>query len=426
MTGRLFISHASEDAAAASRIVAYLEARGAMCWVAPRDIPLKSVYAEEITRALQECKACAVIVSRAANSSEAVKRELELASHYRKPFIPIRIDATEPGPGLDYYLRNTQWLDLRTNQSAALDRLVAHVTDAAQAPAPQPADPEFPAKPPMKHAVAITLGVAALVAASMIAVLWPRPRSEEAAAVPASYYAQAHVVGDYNWDGVPCGQGPSATMEDGALVFRMEGVDPFVHQFLSATPDAANANPSFLTQLSAPEAHAGEMWELRVQDATVDTPATLTVSSPANPSGDTWTRCDATAPAEPIADETPAILDLRLQDLDNTNWRWVSGSDCLIRFYRFESHQDQGLVWLASNTGNDNDWSAQASGVAQLVNMDRIRIRSLDQGALDSTWQFERLAQYDDNGNPQNLLRVWDASGVSAQPICDYREVTVR
>ena len=60
-----------------------------------------------------------------ANLSKAVKRELELASHYDKPFIPIRIDGVEPAAGLDYYLRNTQWTDYGRDGEQALDGIVA-------------------------------------------------------------------------------------------------------------------------------------------------------------------------------------------------------------------------------------------------------------------------------------------------------------
>jgi hypothetical protein len=123
MAERLFISHASEDEAAVNRIVAYLEANGTPCWLASRDIPAKSIYADEIAEAMQSCSACAVILSAASNQSKAVKRELELASHYDKPFIPIRIDATEPGRGFDYYLRNMQWFDVTHGGLNALDRI---------------------------------------------------------------------------------------------------------------------------------------------------------------------------------------------------------------------------------------------------------------------------------------------------------------
>ncbi|MBI1250462.1 MAG: TIR domain-containing protein [Alphaproteobacteria bacterium] len=329
---RLFISHAGEDAERANRIVAHLEARGAPCWVAPRDIPLKSVYAEEITRALQTCKACAVIVSAASNNSAAVKRELELASHYGKPFVPIRIDATEPGPGLDYYLRNTQWLDLRSNEAAALDRLVAHLSSpSADAPAPAARTASSPPPPPPPSSARtrpILFAVGGLTALVALAIgayaMLRKPAPEEAAADPdAAQYAETHLVGDYNWDGVPCGQGPNAALENGALVFRMPGAETFVHAIVSATPDVANANPVFATQVQQPQSRAGERWELRVFDASASMPAQLTVISPENPNGDVWTRCTPSATAPDSAPPSPPPL-INLADAD-TSWSGIWG-----------------------------------------------------------------------------------------------------
>jgi len=170
MGGRLFISHASEDDAVVSRIVTYLEARGVPCWIASRDIPPRAIYADEITAAMQASAACAVIVSRAANQSKAIKRELELASHYDKPFIPIRVDDSEPAPGVDYYLRNTQWMNYKRDAERALDRIVAHMADGApSAPAPAarpPAAPPPPARPinPMLVVGALSALVLVIVA----------------------------------------------------------------------------------------------------------------------------------------------------------------------------------------------------------------------------------------------------------------------
>src|SRR5687768_899252 len=105
---RLFISHAHDDADVAERVIAYLESHGVPCWISSRYIPPRAIYADAITEAMQASSSCAVLVTSAANRSKAVKRELELASHYDKPFVPIRVDGTEPSAGLDYYLRNTQ------------------------------------------------------------------------------------------------------------------------------------------------------------------------------------------------------------------------------------------------------------------------------------------------------------------------------
>ena len=53
MTDHIFISHASEDAAVADKIVAYLEARGVPCWIASRDIPPRAIYADAIVEGMQ-------------------------------------------------------------------------------------------------------------------------------------------------------------------------------------------------------------------------------------------------------------------------------------------------------------------------------------------------------------------------------------
>lgn len=158
---RLFISHASEDAAVVGRIVEYLEQRGIPCWVSGRDIPPRAIYAEAITSGMQACTACAVIISEAANASAGVKRELELASHSGKPFIPIRVDGVEPGPGLDYYLRNTQWIEFHSERERALDRIVAHMKGAPPAAAP----PRRAPAPKRGNPLPIVLGALALVLA---------------------------------------------------------------------------------------------------------------------------------------------------------------------------------------------------------------------------------------------------------------------
>lgn len=139
MAQMLFISHANEDGPTVQRIVAYLERGGITCWIAGRDIPPRSVYAEAIAEGVKNASAFAVIVSRAANASAAVKRELELASHYGRAFIPIRIDDTKPGSGMDYYLNNVQWMEYKRDGDDALDRIVAHMRDQPYSPPPRAA-----------------------------------------------------------------------------------------------------------------------------------------------------------------------------------------------------------------------------------------------------------------------------------------------
>lgn len=193
---RLFISHASADEAVVNRIVAYLEARGVACWLAHRDIPPRSIYAEAITQALRECSACVVILSRTANESDAVKRELELASHYRKPFIPIRVDDTEPGAGVDYYLRNAQWVDYRKSDVAALERLLNST----------PSSPTRATSPQRSNSSPMALIATALTIAVGIGwYAWDEFRQTIAASPNVATGAPTSLVG--NWSGsIQCGE----------------------------------------------------------------------------------------------------------------------------------------------------------------------------------------------------------------------------
>jgi hypothetical protein len=170
---RLFISHTSEDAAVADAIVAYLEAHGVPCWISSRDIPPQSIYAEEITQGIEECRSCVVIVSEAANNSAAVKRELELTSHLGKPFIPIRIDNAEPGRGLAYYLRNTQWIDYGRERERALDRIVAHVAGVSRTAPPSPSQPTLSSEPEEPPRGGVNVAVWAVGASvALVLAMW--------------------------------------------------------------------------------------------------------------------------------------------------------------------------------------------------------------------------------------------------------------
>jgi TIR domain len=169
MTGqRLFISHASEDSAVADHIVAYLETRGVACWISSRDIPPRAIYADAIVEAMQSCTACAVLVSAASNASKAVKREVELASHEDKDFIPIGIDGSDPASGLAYYLRNVQWVEYRKSGNAALDKIVGRANAA-----PRPIQPARQGIEPSSSSI-LTLerDMQLSVGGSTLAVMW--------------------------------------------------------------------------------------------------------------------------------------------------------------------------------------------------------------------------------------------------------------
>ena len=134
MSAALFISHSTKDAAKAKRIVALLEKSGLSCWVAPRDVRPGHDYDEEILEGIQSSSAMIVVLSRNANDSSFVKREVERAVAYRKQLFVIRIDASKPGRNLEFFLSTVHWADAAGGLEEAVMQLAREITRSFEGP----------------------------------------------------------------------------------------------------------------------------------------------------------------------------------------------------------------------------------------------------------------------------------------------------
>jgi TolB-like protein/Flp pilus assembly protein TadD len=131
-TPDIFISYASPDSAVANCIVENLEQHGARCWMAPRDVKPGTVYADAIVGAINESKVLVLVLSVNAMASAHVGREVERAASKRKHVVAFRIDTTPLSRELEYFLSNSQWIDMPAlGMSAALKKLVEAVGSAA-------------------------------------------------------------------------------------------------------------------------------------------------------------------------------------------------------------------------------------------------------------------------------------------------------
>lgn len=79
MSAGIFISHASEDRAAAEALCHALESAGLFCWVAYRDIAPGAPYSGAIMDAIARCRAVVVLLSARTSDSPHVLREVERA-----------------------------------------------------------------------------------------------------------------------------------------------------------------------------------------------------------------------------------------------------------------------------------------------------------------------------------------------------------
>jgi TolB-like protein/Tfp pilus assembly protein PilF len=177
----VFLSYASQDTEVANTVCRELESRGIRCWIAPRDVAPGALYADAIVRAINETKVLLIVLSQSAVASSHVGREIERAASKHKQIIALRIDTAPLSPELEYFLSNSQWIDVATlGMPAALAKLADAVNRDSTTPSKTNSVTGVAATQVGKRAVGVSkrFVVAAIVivvaAAAVLAVrFWP-------------------------------------------------------------------------------------------------------------------------------------------------------------------------------------------------------------------------------------------------------------
>lgn len=124
----VFVSYASHDAPVANMLVEALEIHGLRCWIAPRNVVPGSLYADEIVGAINDAKVVVLVLSEHAVASSHVGKEIERASSKRRRIIALRIDSASLNRAFEYFLSESQWIDLHPGGAdAAAAQLTAAV-----------------------------------------------------------------------------------------------------------------------------------------------------------------------------------------------------------------------------------------------------------------------------------------------------------
>jgi TolB-like protein/Tfp pilus assembly protein PilF len=133
----VFVSYASQDVALADGIVAILERNGLKCWIAPRDVQPGAQYADGIIRAINGAKVMVLVLSKHAVQSSHVGKEIERASAKKRPLIALRTDATPLTPAFEYFLSESQWIDVGIGGT---DAISSRLVEAVRRLVAQPSD----------------------------------------------------------------------------------------------------------------------------------------------------------------------------------------------------------------------------------------------------------------------------------------------
>ncbi len=106
----IFISHSSKDFEVAENVCDYLEKNGHRCFLAPRDIRSGQVYAQELVEGIDRSDVMLVILSKTANESPHVLREIERAVSKKIAILVYRLEEVELSKSLEYFLMTHQWI----------------------------------------------------------------------------------------------------------------------------------------------------------------------------------------------------------------------------------------------------------------------------------------------------------------------------
>lgn len=105
---QVFISYSSKEAAQANDIVRVLEEKGIECWIAPRNIRVGSNYTKDIPSAIRECPSFLLVLSKEAQESRWVNKELSRAINQDKLILPLMIEEFAVSEGFEFLLEDVQ------------------------------------------------------------------------------------------------------------------------------------------------------------------------------------------------------------------------------------------------------------------------------------------------------------------------------
>ena len=147
----VFVSYSQPDRDTALAIVSHLEAHEIPCWVAPRDVPPATDWAEQIVEAIARASVMVLVFSASANGSPQVRREVERAVHRSVRVLPFRVEDVLPSRSLEYFLSSQHWLDaFPPPMEPHYARLVVHVQALLGAAAERVEFPLVPAPAPQR------------------------------------------------------------------------------------------------------------------------------------------------------------------------------------------------------------------------------------------------------------------------------------
>ena len=149
---KVFISYKSDEFSEAAWVMNKLEENGVSCWMAPMCITGGASYASEIPAAISACEVFVLILSKSAQESKWVPRELDQAINANKTIMPFMIENCPLKDDFSFYLSNVQRYFAYEDKEGTMIKMLSDIKeilgmlDDPEEVTPAPAEEKKPAE----------------------------------------------------------------------------------------------------------------------------------------------------------------------------------------------------------------------------------------------------------------------------------------
>lgn len=179
MEKKVFISYSSKDQEKANQVVSFIESNGYRCFISSRDLVAGTEYAGQLIDNILDAETVVLLLSKTANESPHVLREVECAVSKGIPIIVYSLEEVSLSKSMGYYLMTHQWVPMEGNQNARLldglhnitdKKTISVTTDSANSEKTPAADLTVPAIPEKKTGRGIKVAAAAALVLLVVGI----------------------------------------------------------------------------------------------------------------------------------------------------------------------------------------------------------------------------------------------------------------
>jgi predicted ATPase len=148
-TRHLFLSYAAADRERALAVADALQDAGVPVWIDRRGIGGGELWAAEITAAIRNCAALALLCTSTSVRSRNVRQEVQLAWDHDRPILPLLLEPVQFPDEIAYFLQGRQWIEVDLSDESQWTDRVARAMGSPEPPAPIPAVEDPPGTIPV-------------------------------------------------------------------------------------------------------------------------------------------------------------------------------------------------------------------------------------------------------------------------------------